>query len=46
MKSIMFVCLGNSYRSPIAEGCAIKPAKENSLNVKFLVLTPRFRREF
>ncbi len=34
MKSIMFVCLGNICRSPIAEGCAIKLAKESSLDVK------------
>ena len=34
MKSVMFVCLGNICRSPIAEGCAIKLAKENSLDIK------------
>lgn len=33
MKSITFVCLGNICRSPIAEGCAIKLAKENSLDI-------------
>ncbi|QSZ41569.1 low molecular weight phosphotyrosine protein phosphatase [Sulfurimonas aquatica] len=34
MKSIMFVCLGNICRSPIAEGCAKKIVKENSLDIK------------
>jgi protein-tyrosine phosphatase len=33
MKSITFVCLGNICRSPIAEGCAIQLAKENSLDI-------------
>lgn len=33
MKSIIFVCLGNICRSPIAEGCAKKLAKENSLEI-------------
>ncbi len=33
MKSIMFVCLGNICRSPIAEGCAKKLAKEKSLDI-------------
>ena len=33
MKSIMFVCLGNICRSPIAEGCAIKLAEENSIDI-------------
>jgi len=34
MKSIIFVCLGNICRSPIAEGCAKKLAEENRLNIK------------
>ena len=34
MKSIMFVCLGNICRSPIAEACAKKLAKEKSLDIK------------
>jgi len=34
MKSITFVCLGNICRSPIAEGCAAKYIKENSLDMK------------
>ena len=34
MKSIMFVCLGNICRSPIAEGCAKKYAKEHILEIK------------
>ena len=34
MKSIIFVCLGNICRSPIAEGCAKKYAKENSLELE------------
>ncbi|RUM63879.1 MAG: low molecular weight phosphotyrosine protein phosphatase [Sulfurimonas sp.] len=34
MKSIIFVCLGNICRSPIAEGCAKKLAQENKLNLK------------
>lgn len=33
MKSIMFVCLGNICRSPIAEGCAVKLVNENSLDI-------------
>ena len=33
MKSIIFVCLGNICRSPIAQGCAAKLIEENSLNV-------------
>ncbi len=33
MKSIIFVCLGNICRSPIAEGCANKIAKEKSLQI-------------
>jgi protein-tyrosine phosphatase len=34
MKSIIFVCLGNICRSPIAQGCAMKLAQEKSLNIK------------
>jgi protein-tyrosine phosphatase len=34
MKSITFVCLGNICRSPIAEGCAIKLAQENNINIQ------------
>ncbi len=34
MKSIIFVCLGNICRSPIAEGCAKKLAQQMSLNIK------------
>lgn len=34
MKSIIFVCLGNICRSPIAEGCASKLIKENSLGIQ------------
>ena len=34
MKSIIFVCLGNICRSPIAEGCAKKYAKENALELE------------
>lgn len=34
MKSVMFVCLGNICRSPIAEGCAKKLVKENALDIK------------
>ena len=34
MKSIIFVCLGNICRSPIAEGCANKIVKENNLDIK------------
>ena len=33
IKSIIFVCLGNICRSPIAEGCAKKLAKENNINI-------------
>lgn len=33
-KSIIFVCLGNICRSPIAEGVARKYAKENSLDLE------------
>ncbi len=33
MKSIIFVCLGNICRSPIAEGIARKIAAQNSLHV-------------
>lgn len=33
-KSIIFVCLGNICRSPIAEGVAKKYAKENSLDLE------------
>ncbi len=29
----MFVCLGNICRSPIAEGCASKLSKENSIDI-------------
>lgn len=32
-KSIIFVCLGNIYRSPIAEGIARRYAKENGLDI-------------
>ena len=34
MKSIIFVCLGNICRSPIAQGCAMKLAQEKSLNIQ------------
>ena len=34
MKSIVFVCLGNICRSPIAEGIARKIIKENSLDIE------------
>lgn len=34
MKSIMFVCLGNICRSPIAEGCALKLVQEYNLDIK------------
>ena len=34
MKSIIFVCLGNICRSPIAEGCAKEFAKKYALGVK------------
>lgn len=33
MRSIMFVCLGNICRSPIAEGCANKLAKANAIDI-------------
>ena len=33
MKSIIFVCLGNICRSPIAEGCAKKLADANNLDI-------------
>lgn len=33
MKSIIFVCLGNICRSPIADGCAKNIAKEYSLDI-------------
>ncbi len=33
MKSIIFVCLGNICRSPIAEGCAKKLVKEKGLDI-------------
>ncbi len=34
MKSILFVCLGNICRSPIADGCAKKYVLENGLDIK------------
>jgi len=34
MKSIIFVCLGNICRSPIAEGCAAQLIKENALDIQ------------
>lgn len=34
MKSIIFVCLGNICRSPIAEGCAKKLAIKNNLEIR------------
>ena len=34
MNSIIFVCLGNICRSPIAEGCAKKLAATNNLDIK------------
>lgn len=34
MKSIIFVCLGNICRSPIAHGVADKIIKENSLDIE------------
>lgn len=34
MKSIIFVCLGNICRSPIAEGCAKKYAKEQGIELE------------
>jgi len=36
MKSIVFVCLGNICRSPIAEGCAKKLAHEYNLDIKIV----------
>ncbi|MBR2163949.1 MAG: low molecular weight phosphotyrosine protein phosphatase, partial [Campylobacter sp.] len=33
VKSILFVCLGNICRSPLAEGIAKKIAKERGLNI-------------
>jgi len=33
MKSIIFVCLGNICRSPIAEGCARKLVQESNLDI-------------
>ena len=33
MKSVIFVCLGNICRSPIAEGCAKKLVEESSLDI-------------
>lgn len=33
MKSVIFVCLGNICRSPIAEGYARKVLKENSIDI-------------
>ena len=33
MKSILFVCLGNICRSPIAEGCAKKLVEESNLDI-------------
>lgn len=34
MKSILFVCLGNICRSPLAEGIAREIIKKNNLNIK------------
>ena len=34
MKSIIFVCLGNICRSPIADGCAKKYVQENALEIE------------
>lgn len=34
MKSVIFVCLGNICRSPIADGYAKKVLKENNINIK------------
>jgi len=34
VKSIIFVCLGNICRSPLAEGIAKKYAKEYNLDLK------------
>ena len=33
MRSVIFVCLGNICRSPIAEGCANKLVEESSLDI-------------
>lgn len=33
MKAITFVCLGNICRSPIAQGCATKLAKERGIDI-------------
>jgi len=34
MQSVLFVCLGNICRSPLADGIAQKFVEENSLNIK------------
>ena len=34
MNSVIFVCLGNICRSPIAEGCAKKIIDQNKLDIK------------
>lgn len=34
IESVIFVCLGNICRSPLAEGIAKEFAKENNLNIK------------
>lgn len=34
VKSIIFVCLGNICRSPLAEGIAKEYAKKNNLDIK------------
>jgi len=34
MKTIIFVCLGNICRSPIAQGCATQLALDKSLDIK------------
>ena len=34
MKRVMFVCLGNICRSPIAEGCAKKYIQEHNLQIE------------
>ena len=34
MKSVIFVCLGNICRSPLAEGIAAKIAKEKGIEIK------------
>jgi len=34
VKSVIFVCLGNICRSPLAEGVALKRAKELGLDIK------------